>query len=145
MHWNSALIMSLPEYDYDKEVWQETENIYWRSNKELNSQDWANTSAWDPDYAEFPIGHDYLAFQLFNYELIQPSFIPCEDIDQERRLMFQMLPYSSHCCHLRRGYFLSSKILHKNAEHIYLFKDILRHFLLLETQILVAQKLWHGV
>ena len=45
--------MSLPEYDYDKEVWQETEHIYWRSNKELNSQDWANTSAWGPDYGGY--------------------------------------------------------------------------------------------
>ena len=100
----NVLTKSLSEYNYEKQLWQENKNIYWRSNKELNRQNWANRSAWSPEYTEFPIEHDYLAFQLFNYELIQPSFIPCEDINQERRLMFGILPYSSHLCRLRREY-----------------------------------------
>ena len=55
------------EYNYEKQDWLETRNEIWSRNETINRKDWANSSAWRP-IEEFPIFHDYLMFQLLNYE-----------------------------------------------------------------------------
>lgn len=64
------------------------------------------TLAWGNDYAEYPVFHDYLAFQLVNYELLTLAFTRCNENNLEKRLMFKLIPYLSTSCHLRDRYSL---------------------------------------
>ena len=54
------------DYNYGKRIWLETRKEFWSRTQEINRNDWANSSAWR-SFAEFPIFHDYLMFDLVFY------------------------------------------------------------------------------